>query len=68
MLEEFITNFLINKKKYLRCIIAFICALLLVQYGVIKTIFIIVVSFIGYLSGSSNFIKIFKKFYKDNIK
>ncbi|MGL4688382.1 MAG: DUF2273 domain-containing protein [Fusobacteriaceae bacterium] len=68
MLEEFITNFLMNKKKYLRCIIAFIGALLFVQYGFIKTIFIFAVAFIGYLSGSQNFVKTLKKLYKDNVK
>ncbi len=68
MLEEFITNFLINRKRYLRCLIAFIGALLFVEYGFIKTIFIFCVSFIGYLSGGPNFIKILKKLYKDNIQ
>ncbi|MGL6064053.1 MAG: DUF2273 domain-containing protein [Fusobacteriaceae bacterium] len=57
-----------NKTKYLRCIIAFVGALLLVQYGFIKTIFIFAVAFIGYLSGSPNFIKTLKRIYKDNVK
>lgn len=51
MLEKFITEFLNNEKKYMRCIIAFIFALLTVQYGIISAIFIYLVSFIGYING-----------------
>ncbi len=66
MLEEFIANFLANRKRYIRCIIGFIFALLLVQYGFMKTLFIFIVAFIGYISGAPNFGKTIKKLLSSN--
>lgn len=65
MLEDFINDFLINRKRYFRCIVAFIFAVLFVQYGFIKTIFIFIVSFIGYISGAPDLVKSLKKIYKN---
>lgn len=65
MLEDFIINFLKNRKRYLRCFIAFIFSLLLVEYGFVKTVFIFIVSFLGYVSGTPNLKETLKKIYKD---
>lgn len=65
MLEEFIRDFLENRKRYFRCIIAFIFALIFVQYGFVKMIFILLISFIGYISGAPNLMATLKKLYSD---
>ncbi|MGL4980616.1 MAG: DUF2273 domain-containing protein [Fusobacteriaceae bacterium] len=65
MLEEFITDFLENRKRYFRCIIAFILALIFVEYGFVKMIFILLVSFLGYVSGAPNFVGTLKKLYNE---
>lgn len=65
MLDEFLNDFLYNRKRYFRCIIAFILALLVVQYGFVKTVFIALVSFIGYISGTPDIKNILKRLYSD---
>lgn len=65
MLEEFIVNFLKNRKRYFRCFVAFIFSLLLVQYGLVKTLFIFIISFFGYISGAPNLKESLKRIYKD---
>ena len=65
MLEDFIVDFLKNRKRYFRCIVTFIFARVLVEYGFIKTVFIFLVSFIGYISGAPNLKENLKKIYKD---
>jgi len=65
MLEEFIKDFLENRKRYFRCIVAFIFALIFVQYGFVKMVFILFVSFLGYISGAPNLMATLKKLYND---
>lgn len=65
MLEDFIMEFLKNRKRYFRCAMAFIFSLLLVEYGVVKTLFIFIISFFGYVSGAPDLKKSLKKLYKD---
>ncbi|MGL4392551.1 MAG: DUF2273 domain-containing protein [Fusobacteriaceae bacterium] len=62
MLEKLLEIFVSNRKKYLRCLIAFVLALLLFTLGFWKTFFIFVISFLGYLSGSEEFIRRLKDF------
>lgn len=64
MLDEIIANLIYNRKRYLYAFIGFVVALLLVTIGVIKTIFVLVVTFVGYCLGSSTIIKKFKKIKK----
>ncbi len=61
MLEEMIVSFIEKRKKIFGAIIGFIIAILLVQYGILATIFIIVVTCIGYKIGDSTIIKRVKK-------
>lgn len=61
MLDEIIASLIINRKKYMYGLIAFILALLLVTIGVISTIFVAVVTIIGYNLGDSIFLKKAKK-------
>ncbi len=61
MLEDFIVSFIENRKKILGAVIGFIIALLLVTYGVISTIFILIVTYIGYKLGDNTIIKKIKR-------
>ena len=65
MLEEFILDLLHNRKRYFRCLVAFIGAILLVEYGFVKTLFIFIIAFFGYLSGAPELVKTLKRLYKD---
>lgn len=61
MLEDFIVSFIENRKKIFGAVIGFIIALLLVTYGVISTIFILIVTYIGYKLGDNTIIKKIKR-------
>ncbi|WP_291258947.1 DUF2273 domain-containing protein [Fusobacterium sp.] len=61
MLEEIIGNLIYNRKRYLYALYGFIIALLLVTVGVVKTVFILLVTIFGYLLGSPKIVKKFKK-------
>ena len=62
MLEKLLVSLVNNWKKYLGCFIGFVLGILLVEYGLPKTVFIIVLSIIGYKMGDMTFIKRIKKF------
>ena len=44
MLEKIIENFILNFRKYLYAILGLIAGILLVEYGVLKTIFILILA------------------------
>ncbi|MBC2855988.1 MAG: DUF2273 domain-containing protein [Cetobacterium sp.] len=68
MLEELIERFIYNLKKFLGCVIGLVVAILLVEYGFLKTLFIVVVSFIGYNLGDVSVTKKIKKKIIDRLK
>ncbi|WP_297407893.1 DUF2273 domain-containing protein [uncultured Cetobacterium sp.] len=61
MLEKIIENFILNFRKYLYGVIGLISGILLVEYGVLKTIFILALAFIGYKLGDKEFQSKLKK-------
>lgn len=61
MLEEMIVSFIEKRKKIFGAVIGFVVAILLVEYGVLSTIFILFVTYIGYKMGDSTIIKRMKK-------
>ena len=61
MLEEMIVSLIENRKKYFGAVIGFITAVLLVEYGIISTIFILAVTYLGYRTGDSKVLKKIKK-------
>lgn len=68
MLEKLLVSLVNNWKKYLGCFIGFVLGILLVEYGLPKTVFIIVLSIVGYKMGDMTFIKKIKKFILEKIK
>ena len=64
MLEEIIANLVYNRKRYLYSFLAFILALLLVTIGITSTIFVVVVTAIGYFLGGPELNKKFTKIKK----
>lgn len=68
MLEKLLVSLVNNWKKYLGCFIGFVLGILLVEYGLPKTVFIIVLSIIGYKMGDMTFIKRIRKFILEKIK
>lgn len=64
MLDEIIFNLIKNRKKYLGCILGFIIALLIINYGIWKSLFVIVASTIGYLSGIPNIVDKIKNLFE----
>lgn len=68
MLEKLLVSLVNNWKKCLGCFIGFVLGILLVEYGLPKTVFIIVLSIIGYKMGDMTFIKRIKKFILEKIK
>lgn len=52
MLEEFIANIFYNRKRYFYSFIGFVVALLLVTIGLDKTIFVVLITILGYYLGS----------------
>lgn len=61
MLDEIIVTLIQNRKRYLYAFVGFVVALLLVTVGVIETIFVLLVTFVGYCLGSPVFVKKAKK-------
>ena len=61
MLEEMIVSFIENRKKIYGAVIGFITAILLVEYGVLSTIFILFVTYLGYRIGDNKVLKKIKK-------
>ena len=57
MLEDMIVSLIENRKKYFGAVIGFITAVLLVEYGIISTIFILAVTYLGYRIGDSKVLK-----------
>ena len=47
MLEDMIVSFIENRKKIFGAVAGFIIAVLLVEYGLISTIFILLVTYLG---------------------
>lgn len=68
MLEKLLVSLVNNWKKYLGCFIGFVLGILLVEYGLPKTVFIIVLSIVGYKMGDTTIIKKLKKFILEKIK
>ncbi|MEG0069088.1 DUF2273 domain-containing protein [Cetobacterium sp.] len=67
-LEKIIENFILNFKKYLYAIIGLITGILLVEYGFLKTIFILLLGFIGYKLGDREFQNKIKKQILNRLK
>lgn len=61
MLEEMIVSLIEKRKKILGAVIGFVTAVLLVEYGIVSTIFIFLVTYLGYKIGDSNLTKKMKK-------
>ena len=61
MLDEIIANLILNRKRNLYDFTGFILALLLVTVGIFATVFIILVTVLGYCLGSPVFVKKVKK-------
>lgn len=68
MLEKMMVSLVNNWRKYLGCFIGFVLGVLLVEYGLPKTVFIVVLSIVGYKTGDITFIKKIKKFISEKIK
>ncbi len=68
MLEKLLVSLVNNWKKYLGCFIGFVLGILLVEYGLPKTVFIVVLSIVGYKMGDTTLIKKLKKFILEKIK
>ena len=68
MLEKLLVSLVNNWKKYLGCFIGFVLGILLVEYGLPKTVFIIVLSIVGYKMADTTLIKKLKKFILEKIK
>lgn len=67
-LEKIIINIIENFKKYLFAIIGLISGILLVEYGIIKTVFILFLSFLGYKLGDKEFQSKIKKQILNRLK
>lgn len=61
MLDEILANLIYNRKRYLYAFMGFIVALLLVTVGIFETVFILLVTILGYCLGSPVFVKKIKK-------
>lgn len=62
MLEEFIYSFLENRKKIFGGIIGFVISILLVSLGFFATVFVVIMTIIGYNLGNRDFSIILNKF------
>jgi len=68
MLEKIIENFILNFKKYLYAILGLVIGVLLVEYGILKTIFILFLAFIGFKLGDRDFQEKLKKQILNRLK
>lgn len=68
MLEKIIENFILNFKKYLYAVLGLVIGVLLVEYGMLKTIFILFLAFIGFKLGDRGFQEKLKKQILNRLK
>lgn len=68
MLEKIIENFILNFRKYLYGIIGLISGILLVEYGVLKTIFILALTIVGFKLGDRELQEKLKKQILNRLK
>jgi uncharacterized membrane protein len=68
MLEKIIENFILNFKKYLYAVLGLISGILLVEYGLLKTIFILLLAIIGFKLGDRDFQEKLKKQILNRLK
>lgn len=68
MLEKIIENFILNFKKYLYAFIGLVSGVLLVEYGVLKTIFILALTIFGFKLGDREFQEKLKKQILNRLK
>ncbi|MFR1675833.1 MAG: DUF2273 domain-containing protein [Fusobacterium sp.] len=68
LLERLLVALINNWKKYLGCFLGFVLGVLLVEYGMLKTLFIIALSIIGYKLGDITITKKIKKFILEKMK
>ncbi len=68
MLEKIIENFILNFKKYLYAISGLIIGILLVEYGILKTVFILCLAFVGFKLGDKDFQERLKKQILNRLK
>ena len=68
MLEKIIESFILNFRKYLYAILGLISGILLVEYGVLKTVFILCLACIGFKLGDRDFQEKLKKQILNRLK
>lgn len=68
MLEKIIENLILNFKKYLYAILGLVVGILLVEYGLLKTIFILILASIGFKLGDKTFQEKLKKQILNRLK
>lgn len=68
LLEKILVALVNNWKKYLGCFLGFVLGVLLVEYGALKTLFIVILSIIGYKLGDIKIKKQVKKFILEKVK
>ncbi|MGL4307792.1 DUF2273 domain-containing protein [Cetobacterium sp. SF1] len=68
MLEDLIEKFIYTFRKYIGCVIGFVIAILLLEYGIIKTIFVVAVSYIGFKLGDKKISEKLKKKIIEKLK
>ncbi len=68
LLERLLVALINNWKKDLGCFLGFVLGVLLVEYWMLKTLFIIVLSIIGYKLGDITITKKIKKFILEKMK
>lgn len=61
MLEDMIVSLIENRKKIFGAVLGFITAVLLLEYGVLATIFIWLITYFGYRIGDNTILKKLKK-------
>lgn len=67
-LEKIIEIFVLNFKKYIYGIFSFILGLVLINYGIIKTMIVLVITIIGYKLGDKEFHDKLKKYIINRFK
>lgn len=61
MLEEIIVSLIEKRKKIYGAGFSFVAAILFLEYGILKTIFVILITFVGYQIVDSNMLKKIRK-------
>lgn len=67
MIENIVESFILNAKKYIFALVGFIIGILFIEYGFLKAVFIIILSFIGYNLGNKTFIMKIKQLIKNRL-